>query len=142
MAHTQALDIVGGETVLGLSIRSGRDLIAAVRRGLPVRAVEHVLDSGRMTLAELDLVVLPRKTLSHRRKIGTLTADQSDRLMRAARVIAAAEDTFGSQQKAATWLRRPTTALGDETPLSLLDTSEGALQVETLLGRISHGIAA
>ncbi|MCX5519217.1 DUF2384 domain-containing protein [Kaistia defluvii] len=142
MAHTQALDIVGGETALGLSIRSGRDLIAAVRQGLPVRAVEHVLDSGRMTLAELDLVVLPRKTLSHRRKIGTLTADQSDRLMRAARVIAAAEDTFGSQQKAATWLRRPTTALGDETPLSLLDTSEGALQVETLLGRISHGIAA
>jgi len=142
MAHTQALDIVGGETALGLSIRSGRDLIAAVRRGLPVRAVEHVLDSGRMTLAELDLVVLPRKTLSHRRKIGTLTADQSDRLMRAARVIAAAEDTFGSQQKAATWLRRPTTALGDETPLSLLDTSEGALQVENLLGRISHGIAA
>jgi len=142
MAHTQALDIVGGETALGLSIRSGWDLIAAVRHGLPVRAVEHVLDSGRMTLAELDLVVLPRKTLSHRRKIGTLTADQSDRLMRAARVIAAAEDTFGSQQKAATWLRRPTTALGDETPLSLLDTSEGALQVENLLGRISHGIAA
>jgi putative toxin-antitoxin system antitoxin component (TIGR02293 family) len=142
MAHTQALDIVGGETALGLSIRSGRDLIAAVRHGLPVRAVEHVLDSGRMTLAELDLVVLPRKTLSHRRKIGTLTADQSDRLMRAARVIAAAEDTFGSQQKAATWLRRPTAALGDETPLSLLDTSEGALQVENLLGRISHGIAA
>jgi putative toxin-antitoxin system antitoxin component (TIGR02293 family) len=142
MAHTQALDIVGGEIALGLSIRSGRDLIAAVRHGLPVKAVEHVLDTGRMTLAELDLVVLPRKTLSHRRKIGTLTADPSDRLMRAARVIAAAEETFGSQQKAATWLRRPTSALDDETPLSLLDTSEGALQVETLLGRINHGIAA
>jgi len=142
MSHTQALDIVGGETALGLSIRSGRDLIAAVRQGLPVQAIENVLDTGRMTLSEIDLVVLPRKTLSHRRKIGRLTADQSDRLMRAARVIAAAEDTFGSQQKAATWLRRPTTALGNETPLSLLDTSEGALQVENLLGRISHGIAA
>ena len=142
MAHTQALDIVGGETALGLSIRSGKDLIAAVRQGLPVQAIENVLDTGRMTLSEIDLVVLPRKTLSHRRKIGRLTADQSDRLMRAARVIAAAEDTFGSQQKAASWLRRPTTALGNETPLSLLDTSEGALQVENLLGRISHGIAA
>jgi putative toxin-antitoxin system antitoxin component (TIGR02293 family) len=142
MSRTHALDIVGGETALGLSIRSGRDLIAAVRHGLSVKAVEHVLDTGRMTLSEIDLVVLPRKTLSHRRKIGTLTADQSDRLMRAARVLAAAEDTFGSQEKAAKWLRRPTSALDGETPLSLLDTSEGALQVENLLGRISHGIAA
>jgi putative toxin-antitoxin system antitoxin component (TIGR02293 family) len=141
MSHTHALDIVGG-AALGIPIRNARELIAAVRGGLPVKAVEHVIDTGRMTLSEIDRVVLPRKTLSHRRKIGRLTAEQSDRLMRAARVIAAAEETFGSQQKAATWLRRPTTALDGETPLSLLDTSEGALQVETLLGRIGHGIAA
>ncbi|WP_029074062.1 type II RES/Xre toxin-antitoxin system antitoxin [Kaistia adipata] len=141
MSHTHALDIVGG-AALGIPMRSGRDLIAAVRGGLPVKAVEHVIATGRMTLSEIDLVVLPRKTLSHRKKIGTLTSEQSDRLMRAARVIAAAEETFGSQQKAATWLRRPTAALDGETPLSLLDTSEGALQVETLLGRIGHGIAA
>ncbi|MCX5493485.1 DUF2384 domain-containing protein [Kaistia dalseonensis] len=142
MTHTHALDIVGGEPTLGFVIRTGQDLIAAVRHGLPVAAVDHVIATGRMTLAEVDEVVLPRKTLSHRKKIGRLTADQSDRLMRAARVIAAAEDTFGSREKAATWLRRPTTALAGVAPLSLLDTSEGALQVETLLGRIDHGIAA
>jgi putative toxin-antitoxin system antitoxin component (TIGR02293 family) len=142
MAYNHALDIVGGAATLGLSIRSGRDLIAAVRQGLPVGAVDHLIETGRMTLAEIDQVVLPRKTLSHRRKIGALTADQSDRLMRAARVIAAAEETFGSTEKAATWLRRPTTALDGEPPIHLLDTSEGALQVEALLGRIDHGIAA
>jgi putative toxin-antitoxin system antitoxin component (TIGR02293 family) len=142
MAYSHALDIVGGETALGLSIRSGRDLIAAVRGGLPVKAIDYVIAAGRLSLAEIDNVVLPRKTLSHRRKIGRLTADQSDRLMRAARVIAAAEETFGSLEKAAKWLRRPTTALADEAPLSLLDTSEGALQVEALLARIDHGLGA
>jgi uncharacterized protein (DUF2384 family) len=32
--------------------------------------------------------------------------------------------------------------LAGERPLDLLDTDEGAREVETLLGRISHGIAA
>jgi putative toxin-antitoxin system antitoxin component (TIGR02293 family) len=118
------------------------DLIAAVRSGLTVKAIDHVVSTGRLTLAEIDQIVLPRKTLSHRRKIGTLTPDQSDRLMRTARVIAAAEEAFGSQDKAATWLRRPTTALAGDTPLSLLDTSEGALIVEDWLARIDHGLVA
>jgi len=49
--------------------------------------------------------------------------------------------TFGSREKADAWLRRPTTALAGDTPLSLLDTSEGALIVEDLLARIGHGLA-
>lgn len=142
MTSVSALDVVGGQAVLGGSIATSRDLIEAVRRGFPVQAVEHVIETGRMTLAEIDEVVLPRKTLSHRRKIGTLTTEQSDRLIRAARVIAEAEETFGSQEKAGKWLRRPTTALSGEKPLALLDTTEGAAQVEALLGRIAHGIAA
>lgn len=142
MVALTALDIVGGQAALGRPASSSRDLIAAVRNGFPIRTIEHVIESGRMTLAEIDELVLPRKTLSHRRKIGTLTTEQSDRLMRAARVIAEAEVTFGSQDKAASWLRRPTTALDGEKPLALLDTGEGAAQVEALLGRIAHGIAA
>jgi putative toxin-antitoxin system antitoxin component (TIGR02293 family) len=101
-----------------------------------------MLDTGRLTMAELDKVVLPRKTFANRRKVGKLTAEQSDRLVRVARVLATAEETFGSQAKAAAWLRRPTTALASERPLDLLDTDEGAREVETLLGRIAHGIAA
>jgi putative toxin-antitoxin system antitoxin component (TIGR02293 family) len=118
------------------------DLVRLVRRGLPVGAVQFVLDSGRLSLAELDRIVLPRKTLTNRRKIGTLTPEQSDRLVRVARVLAVAEETFGSREKAAVWLRRPTTVLGGEYPLQVLDTDEGAREVETLLGRIAHGVAA
>ena len=101
-----------------------------------------ILDSGRLIPGELDQIVLPRKTLAHRRKLGTLTSEQSDRLMRVLRLLAAAEETFGNREKAATWLRRPTAALAGKRPLDLLDTNEGAREVETLLGRISHGIAA
>jgi putative toxin-antitoxin system antitoxin component (TIGR02293 family) len=142
MTAVDALAVVGGKAVIGTDITNSRELIEAIRRGIPVAAVEHLLKTERMTLAEIDDVILPRKTLEHRRKIGTLTAEQSDRLFRAARVIADAEETFGSKDKAATWLRRPTTALGGDKPIALLDTTEGAHQVELLLVRIAHGIAA
>ena len=119
-----------------------RGVVEATRRGFPVQTVDRLVQTGRLTAAEIDQTIIPRKTLSHRRKIGTLTAEQSDRLARVMRVIAAAEETFGTEAKAARWLRRPTEALAGETPLALLDTSEGTREVERLLRRIDHGLAA
>ena len=135
-------DVIGGVSALGEDASTGPGIMRLVRRGLPVTTVEFVLQTGRLTLAELDRIVLPRKTLMNRRRLGRLTPEQSDRLVRVARLIAVAEETFGNQDKANVWLRRPTTALGGERPLDLLDTDEGARQVETLLGHIGHGIVA
>jgi len=116
--------------------------IGPVRQGLPVAAVDDVLASGRLTAAELDRLALPRKTLAHRRLLGRLTPEQSDRLARILRLIEEAEITFGDAGKAHTWLRRPSALLDNEAPLDRLDTDMGARQVEALLGRIAHGIAA
>lgn len=138
----QAYRVMGGGAVLGIEISHGLDLARAVRRGFPAQAVQHLLDNGRLSLTELDQVVMPRKTWSNRRRAGVLTPEQSDRLMRVARVLALAEETFADQAKGHAWLRRATTSLGGERPLDLLDTEEGAREVETVLGRIAHGIAA
>lgn len=128
--------------ILKIDAKDSREAVEATRRGLAVAAVDELLNAGRASVAEIDRLVLPRKTLSHRRKIGMLTSEQSDRLIRLARVIAATEETFGSQEKAALWLRRPTSAFDGETSISLLDTDEGSRQVEHLLARIDHGLAA
>lgn len=136
------IDVVGGPNVVGAMVSSQFDLIRMVRAGLPVTAIHALVQSGRLSRSETDRVVLPRKTLAHRERIGTLTADQSDRLLRVARVLAAAEEVFGDRGTAHAWLRRATTALRGEVPLDLLDTEEGAREVEILLGRIAHGIAA
>jgi putative toxin-antitoxin system antitoxin component (TIGR02293 family) len=139
-AYTSAF--MRADAILKIGAKDSRGAIEATRRGLAVAKVDELVKSGRATFAEIDRVVLPRKTLSHRRKIGVLTPEQSDRLIRLVRVIAAAEETFGSQEKAARWLRRPTTALEGDAPISLLDTGEGSRQVEHLLAMIDHGLAA
>ena len=109
------------------------DLVSAVRHGLPVSAVDEFIQSGAITSGEINDLILPRRTLSNRKAVGTLTADQSDKLVRVGRVIAKAEETFGTPEKAHRWLRRPTAALNGEAPLNLLDTEAGARLVEDLL---------
>jgi putative toxin-antitoxin system antitoxin component (TIGR02293 family) len=112
-----------------------------LRRGFAVDVVDRVLEDGKLSPAELDRLVLPRKTLSHRRILGSLTPDQSDRLSRVLRIIDNAYETFGDPTKANAWLRRPNQLLDGETPLNRLDTDFGTRQVEAILGRIAHGLA-
>jgi putative toxin-antitoxin system antitoxin component (TIGR02293 family) len=139
---TSLIEMIGGRSGVETGISDPFQLVGMIRKGLPVGVVHQLINSGRISRSEADRVVLPRKTLSHREKIGRLTADQSDRFFRVARILAIAEESFGKPGKAHTWLRRPTSALNGETPLELLDTEEGAREVERLLGRIAHGIAA
>lgn len=91
---------------------------------------------------ELNRLAIPWRTAAHRRKLGRLTAEQSDRLLRVLRVIGEAESAFASPEKAHRWLRRPTTALAECSLLDLLDADVGARHVERLLGRIAHSLAA
>lgn len=61
VSTARTLELVGGEAVVGRDVRHGLDLVRAVREGLPVRAVQHLLDSGRLTLGEIDRVVMPAR---------------------------------------------------------------------------------
>ena len=112
------------------------------REGMSTNDVDRILDSGRLSPAELDRLAVPRKTLAHRRILGCLTLEQSDRVRRLVRMIMEAEYTFGNDAKAHIWLRRPNKLLGGEAPLDRLDTDAGTKQIETILERIAHGIAA
>ncbi len=136
------INAVGGETVVQKKVSSGLDIVHLVRHGLPVSVVDELMKTFGLERDEVDRIIIPRKTLSHRRRLQNLTPQQSERVFRVARVLSFAVDTFGSTVKAMTWLRRPTRPLEGEAPLFLLDTEEGAQLVEVLLGQIGHGIAA
>ncbi len=135
-------EMLGGEAVTG-PLRTDFDLVRLVRRGLPTMAVDHFLRNSHLTFNVIEGHVLPRRTFKRRQEADQpLEPGESDRLVRLVRIVAAAEETFGESRKALAWLRRENRALDDMTPLSLADTDYGARSVETLLGRIGHGIAA
>lgn len=138
-AHAIA-ERLGGRKVLKTDVRSDLELARAIHGGLPTRAVDEVLDSGLLTAGELYELVIPRRTLTHRRKQKTLTAEQSDRLARVVRLMTRAEEALDDRDRAARWLRRPNRALRGGSPIDLLDSDIGARTVEKLLLRIEHGV--
>ena len=55
-------------------------------------------------------------------------------------VTARAVEVFGTWEKALRWLKTPVRSLGDQTPLSLLNSPEGVARVQDTLGRVEHGV--
>jgi putative toxin-antitoxin system antitoxin component (TIGR02293 family) len=115
-------------------------LVGAVREGLPFSALARLIADGVVDEREIETYFIPRRTLFSRRQKGTLSREQSDLAVRLARIQAIADDLFGSRKEAHAWLRERNGALAGEPPLALLDTEEGGRLVETVLGRIAHGI--
>jgi putative toxin-antitoxin system antitoxin component (TIGR02293 family) len=132
-------EVLGG---LGRRKASVTDLALAdaVRDGLPVSALDRLIAGGVVSEQEMEAHFIPRRTLYARRQKGTLSREQSDLVVRVARIQAMADDVFGDRVKSHRWLRDKNGALGSQTPLALLDTEEGGRVVEAVLGRIAHGI--
>jgi len=134
--------VLGGRKTLKRKVETEADLRVMTREGLPVGTLPFLAEGlavERKTLAKV--VGISDRTLSRRLANNSLlSADESDRTMRLARVFALAADTFGTSDKAALWLRTANNVMEGQEPLQLLDTDAGARWVETVLGRIAWGV--
>jgi len=137
-----------------LSLENGgnqAEVLAMVERRFEPSIIDRLLGLG-FERAEVHSVVLPARTLQHRRsRKELLTLEESDRVIRLLRVLRATEAVYESRVRALEWLRRPNPRLdptlrnvlfakGGRTPLSMLTTEVGARMVEELLGQIAHGM--
>ena len=117
------------------------EIVATVRNGLPTErfgALRELLDVPSGTLAEI--VGITPSTLSRRRERGTFNKDESERLLRVARLVFRAIDVLDGLDNARKWLTAPARALGGEPPLEFADTEPGAREVERVLTRLDHGV--
>ena len=140
-ANAGVIEALGGIRILKRKVSSDRDLQEIVRSGLPYASFRYVMEKLGLKSAEASAVVnLPMRTIARRKKEKKLRPDESDRLVRVARIGAIAESVLGSEAKAAAWLREPNRALGGVAPLEILDNDIGIKQVEEILGRIEYGV--
>lgn len=132
----------GYAALLGLRVYEPLRLYAQVRRGLSYSAFEHLQRNAEMTARELaEMVDIPPRTLARRKESGRLEPDESDRLLRTARVFGRAVELFeGDIGGARHWLSSEQRALGGVVPFDLLRTDIGAREVEQVIGRLEHGI--
>lgn len=141
VAASDIAEALGGRRLLRLDAASERGLRRSVEAGLPYASLEAVMRKFGLARPDVSTVLrLPVRTMARRKREGRLDPDESDRLLRLARIAAEAARILGTEEKAVGWLRDPNIALGGEVPMDLLQTDIGARQVEEILGRIEYGL--
>src|SRR5438105_1902118 len=116
--ETQVADLLGGERVLGASVKSNLDLARATREGLPAETAVQLVEALGVRLAALGPLGKLLGSLSGKTSRATadisparLTQEQSDVVIRTASALAKAIDVLGDREKAAHWLTTPNRAL-------------------------------
>ena len=128
-------------TYLGIDSESDFQLAEVIERGLPTASLALLRQKG-LTFTEVADLIVPPRTLQHRKARGNqlLTKDEADRVVRVARILAQASETFGDEAKALGWLRTPDDRLNQRTALSMLQTEPGGRVVEEMLWQVSEGM--
>lgn len=123
-------------------LRTERDLVSLVERGLPIRCIDALRRAG-FTQSEVHSVLISRRALMrHRAHRHRLSQTESDRAVRLARITVLAEAIFADPARSWRWLRTQKRAVGGRKPLELLATEAGGRLVEEWLYRIDDGMAA
>jgi putative toxin-antitoxin system antitoxin component (TIGR02293 family) len=136
--HPNTLRLLGGPRVVVEAKRGAPGPARGLK--LKYRAVERLSEFLQASPPHLMRVIeVNERTAQRRKEQGALTAEESDRLARVARVTQRAVDAFGDEDQAREWLQRPNRALRGVLPLDLLGTDAGAELVSDELGRIEYG---
>jgi putative toxin-antitoxin system antitoxin component (TIGR02293 family) len=127
---------------LGLSVEHNHDLIQAVQKGLLFNALESLARKSGIPATELSsILAIPERTFARRKSTGRFTPEESERLLRIARIFEQAVELFGGEiPEAVKWLQTPRKALGSHSPLEYSATELGAREVENLIGQLVHGV--
>ncbi len=127
---------------LGLRTENAAELVALVEEGFEFERVGRFQEASGLSLERIARAAgIPLRTLARRQAQGRLGRDESDRLLRVARVFDLAVDLFeGDTAGARAWLQRPQPGLGDQVPLEFAATDVGAREVEKLIARLEHGV--
>lgn len=134
--------LLGGTRTFPKKPKSDRDFINILRAGLPVRAVACAAKSLSLSEDQTFSWLKISKRTAARRKANKerLREVESERLLRLARVAAAANEVLGNHDKAVRWLLKPNRALGGDEPILMLDTDVGFQNVMDVLMRVEHGV--
>ncbi len=125
------------------SSRLPHELVKVVQNGLKFDELEALRFKLGLPLEKLgEKLGIARATLHRRKAAGRLAPDESDKVIRFARLLAQATRVFAGVEEARQWLSFPQYGLGGAVPLDYARSEVGAREVETLLGRIEHGVYA
>lgn len=114
-----------------------------IERGIPITMLEKFSAYSGIAVKDLLEIVIPARTLKHRRqRQEPLSLDESDRLMRVAKMCELAVKVYGDQEGGRKWLLGTKRRFDGRTALSMLRTEAGEQAVTNALIQIDEGYFA
>jgi len=130
------------EDWLGAEAGSEQKLLRLVENGLPTRVINHLMERG-LTRSEVFGTIIPLRTWKHRKsRREPLSPEESERVVRTAKILARAQAVLGDETAALDWLRTPKRRFEGRTPIRMLSTEPGGRLVEQMLIQIDQGMFA
>lgn len=130
------------KSLLGINAADNLKLAKKVESGLPFDAFERVGRVSGLPLESLRTAVrIAPRTLTRRRQENRLSPEESDRLVSVSRLLSLTVELFeGDVRAGLDWFTSKNRALGGISPLEAASTEVGSREVETLIGRLEHGV--
>jgi putative toxin-antitoxin system antitoxin component (TIGR02293 family) len=112
-----------------------------IERGIPLSALEEFSAYSGIAVKELLEVVIPARTLKHRRqKKEPLSVIEADRLARVARMYELAVKVYGDRDDGRKWLCGRKRRFDGRSALAMLDTQIGEHAVAEALIQLDEGM--
>jgi len=114
-----------------------------IEQGVSISLLEEFSAYSGFAMKDLLEVVIPARTLKHRRqRQEPLNLDESDRLARVARIYELAVKVYADRDDAKRWLGGQKRRFDGKTALSMLRTEAGERAVQDFLIQIDEGYFA
>lgn len=137
------IDILGGRKILSKEPYHQLDFIKISQGGIPKLTVENLANYLQISIQQLmQLLPISLRTLQRKGNKDRLDKMVSEKILHIAEVAAKGTEVFEDREKFIAWLHRPNVALGDQSPMSLLDSNYGVNMVLEEMGRLEYGVFA
>ena len=142
MNATLAYETLGGPILIGRQVKSQIDLVDMVSEGIPKATIRHLAERHGLDVREIiRLLPVTARNLHRYADTDRLSEVVSGRLFMLADLLAHGADALGTDYFK-DWLYRPNLSLHEKRPIDILHNEVGINTVDTILGRIEHGIFA
>lgn len=142
----ETVEVLGGQGLFKQPVRSANDLDRAVSQGLPTESLTSTISTVAFTVGRASPIaiesIVPATTWKRRVKAGHLTADEGDKVVRLAHVVAVAKHILGEGDIVGRFFQTPHPELAGRQPADAALSEIGARQVESILWRIFYGLPA
>ncbi len=120
---------------------SAADKITLAKKGVSKKQLNDIKDEAALDYDQLSkILATSRSSLISKKGTAKFNQDTSERILLLQDVITYGKEVFGDKDSLNEWLKTSSEALGNVTPLSLMDTFYGIEEVKKELGRIAHGV--